>query len=76
MLPEGIYEQMIVYIFLSFWIVGPQRGHYRTESAKSSPPFLFATSPVLVSSPTDVRVDHLQGSLLSEGVESENGEPE
>lgn len=23
MLPEGIYEQMIVYIFLSFWIVGP-----------------------------------------------------
>lgn len=23
MLPEGIYEQMIVYIFLSFWIAGP-----------------------------------------------------
>lgn len=23
MLPEGIYEQMIVYIFLSFWTAGP-----------------------------------------------------
>lgn len=33
---EGIYEQMIVYILLSFWTAGPWRGRKaRTESVKS-----------------------------------------
>lgn len=75
MLPEGIYEQMIVYKLLSFWIAGSRRGRKtRTESKVS----LFCSAHRLpVSSPNpqlSVWIS-LMVHTLSQREESENEEP-
>jgi len=66
LIPEGIYEQIIVYIFMSFCIAGSWGRKTRTVSGKS--PFLCRTPPAgFLSKPTAVGLDHLDGSRVVTG---------
>lgn len=64
MIPEDIYEQMIVYIFLSF----------RDEDVRLGLSLCFIVS---CPNPQMSKVDHFDGLILfCQGEESKNEEPE